>query len=122
VALLTRRAWRMLRRMSRAAVMAAVLALGAGLGGNACRDAQLVELESIRAEVCACKTAACGEEAMKRVPQGEVRADHHAQRIAKKMMECLSRLYLEDRPQADADAGEPAQTPAPAPAGSAARP
>ena len=111
--------------MSRAAEIAAALALalGAGLGGTACRDARLVELESIRAQVCACKTAACGEEAMKRVPQGEVRADHYAQRIAKKMMDCLARLYLADRPQADADADEPAPALAPAgAAGSAAKP
>jgi hypothetical protein len=112
----------MLRQMSRASVTAAALALalGAGLGGAACSDERLEELEAVRKQVCACKTAACGEEAMKRVPQGDVRSDHYAQRIAKKMMECLARLYLEERPQADPDAEEPA--PAPDRAGAAAKP
>jgi hypothetical protein len=91
--------------MSRASVLAAVLVLG--LGGAACRDPRLEELASIRAQVCACKTIACGEEAMKRVPERDVRSDHHAQQIAKAMMDCLAKLYVADRPSTDPDAEAP---------------
>jgi hypothetical protein len=86
--------------MLRAVVIAAALA-------GACRDPKLAELESIRKEVCACKTAACGDAAMKRVPQGDVRSDHQAQQIAKAMMRCLSELYARDRPSTDPDAEAP---------------
>jgi cobalamin biosynthesis Mg chelatase CobN len=88
--------------MYRASVI--VAALGLGLGGAACRDPQLEELASVRAQVCACKTAACGEEAMKRVPQRDGWSEHRAQQIAKAMMDCLAKLYVEDRPSTDPDA------------------
>jgi hypothetical protein len=92
--------------MLRAVVIAAALAALVALGG-ACRDPRLAELDSIRKEVCACKTAACGEAAMKRVPQGDIRADHQAQQIAKAMMRCLSELHAKDRPSTDPDAEAP---------------
>jgi len=84
--------------MSRALVIAAALAAGA------CRDPRLEQLRSIRDEVCACKTVACGEEAMKRVPQDEIKADHNAQKVAKAMVDCLAKLYLGERPSTDPDA------------------
>lgn len=106
MALLTRRAWRMLRPMSRAFVIAAALAAAAGaLGGLAgCRDQQLEELREIRKEVCACKTPACAEAVMKRVPQDEIKSEYRAQRIANEMMECLAKLYIADKPSTDPDA------------------
>lgn len=89
--------------MPRALVIAAALALA----GAACRDARLEELRSIRDEVCACKTVACGEAAMKRVPQDEVRSDHRAQKLAREMIDCLAKLYAGDRPSTDPDAEGP---------------
>ena len=90
--------------MFRALVTAAALALA----GAACGDPRLEELQSIRDEVCACKTAACGEAAKKRVPQDAGRSGHRAQKIARKMMECIAKLYLSDRPSTDPDAEAPA--------------
>jgi len=87
--------------MSRALVIAVALAAGA------CRDPRLAELESIKKEVCACQTAACGEAAIKRVPAGgdqPDQPDHRAQKIARAMLECLHKLYLLDRPSTDPDA------------------
>lgn len=121
MALLTPRAWRMLRQMPRASGIAAALALGLGLalGGAACGDPRLEELAAIRAQVCACKTAACGEEAMKRMPQEGVRTDHRAQQIAKAMMDCLAKLYVADRPSTDPDAETPDPDPGAGAAGAA---
>jgi len=100
--------------MLRALVIAAALAAGA------CRDARLEELRSIRDDVCACKTVACGDEAMKRVPppQDQVRVSHRAQKLAREMMQCLHDLYLSDRPSTDPDA----ETRAPAPSAAAPAP
>jgi hypothetical protein len=92
--------------MLRAVVIAAALAALGALGG-ACRDPRLAELDSIRKEICGCKTAACGAAAMKRLPQGDIRSDHQAQQIAKAMMRCLSELYEKDRPSTDPDAEAP---------------
>jgi hypothetical protein len=105
VALLTPLAWRMLGSMARASVIAAALV---ALAAGGCRDPRLVELREISDEVCACKTAACGEEAMKRVQEDRIASDHRAQKIAKKMMECLAKLYVADRPTTDPDAEAPA--------------
>jgi hypothetical protein len=91
--------------MSRALVIAAALA--AALGLAACRDARLDELQAIRGEVCACKTAACGEQAMKRVPQGGARPDHRAQKLARSIHNCLAKLYARERPSTDPDAEAP---------------
>jgi hypothetical protein len=88
--------------MFRASVIAAALA------SAACGDARLEELEAIRAEVCACKTVACGEAAVKRVPQDEIKG-HRAQKIARAMVDCLHKLWLTDRPSTDPDAEAPAE-------------
>jgi hypothetical protein len=88
--------------MFRALVIAAALAAGA------CRDPRVEELRSIRDEVCACKTAACGEAAMKRVQQQDgLRSDHVAQKVARAMIDCLHKLYLSERPSTDPDAEAP---------------
>ena len=116
----------MLLAMLRALVTAAALALASA----ACGDPRLAELRSISDEVCACKTAACGEAAMKRVPppEGRGRPDHREQKIARVMMDCLAKLYRGERPSTDPDAEAPApgaEAPAPgaaAPAPGAAAP
>ena len=101
--------------MSRALVIAAALAALGALGalGAGCRDARLAKLREIRDEVCACKAPACGEAAMKRVPQDKAEADHRAQKIANEMLECLAKLYIADRPSTDPDAEAPATPEAP---------
>ncbi len=85
----------------------AVVVLAAALALAACRDERLEKLDGIRAEICACKTVACGEGALRRVPQEGAPSDHRAQKIARLMMECLKRLYLSERPSTDPDAEAP---------------
>jgi hypothetical protein len=109
------------RALVNAVALAALGALGA-LGG-ACRDPRLEELQAIRHDVCACKTSACAEAAMKRVPAGDVRSDHVAQKVARDMMKCLSELYDSERPAAGPDAeAPPADPPATPPAAPSATP
>jgi hypothetical protein len=69
----------------------------------ACRDEQLQKVKAVRDEVCACKDVACGEEAIKKLPQKDIKPNHHQQKLASEMMTCLSKLYLKDRPQEDPD-------------------
>lgn len=69
-----------------------------------CRDPELVKLEETRAEVCACKTVACGDAAMKKVPQDRVNSNHRTQQLARDMLDCLHKLYLQNPPSSDPDA------------------
>lgn len=87
------------------------------LAASACRDEGLVELEELKDEVCACKTVACGEAALKRTPQEGVEKNHRSRQIARDMLDCMAKLYTADRPTTDPDAEQPA---APAPAESTA--
>ena len=74
---------------------------------SACGDREAKQLEAIKQAVCACKTSACGEEAMKRIPQHDIKSTHKAQRVAQEIMECLDRLYEDERPSTDPDASAP---------------
>jgi hypothetical protein len=69
-----------------------------------CGDPQIVKLEEARAEVCACKTAACGDAAMKKVPQERVTSNHRTQQLARDMLDCLHKLHMKDGPGPDPDA------------------
>jgi len=80
-----------------ASVLASVLA-------GACGDEKLAKLEAIRDEVCACKTAACGEAAMQKVPQQDIESNRKSQRLARDMLDCLAKLYAEGAPATDPDA------------------
>ncbi len=86
----------MLRKMPR--WLGITLALAAG-----CRDPGITELEKTRDMICACKTAACAELAMKRVPTREAPNNHRSQKIAREMMECLAKLYEAERPATGPD-------------------
>lgn len=78
-----------------------------------CRDTELQRLESIRDEVCRCETPACGEEALKKVGEAEVASTQRSQRVARDMMDCLARLYAEDRPATGPDTEAPPDDPGP---------
>jgi hypothetical protein len=78
----------------------------AWVGG--CGDEQLERIESIKDEVCECKTVACGEAAMKRVTEKEIASNRKTQRVARGMMDCMKRLYDNDRPTTDPDVEAPA--------------
>lgn len=60
-----------------------------------CGDAQVEKLTAIKKEVCACKTAACGETAMKKIPQAELKSGPKMQHVARDMLDCLAKLYDE---------------------------
>ncbi|HLL21248.1 MAG TPA: hypothetical protein VK427_03905 [Kofleriaceae bacterium] len=73
----------------------------------ACGDPQLERLQVVKDEVCACKTAACGEAAMKKVPQDKHTSAPRLQRVANDMLDCMAKLYDESRPTTDPDAETP---------------
>jgi hypothetical protein len=95
---------------------------------SGCRDQTVEQIKAVREAVCACKTVACGEAAMKELPTNTGKPDHRAQALANEMLNCLSKLYLRERPDTDADqeatptdpgpgsgSAPPAAAPAPAP-------
>jgi len=88
-------------------VMARALVIAIAFLVGGCRDKDLEQLKTIRDEVCACRAASCGEAAMKKVPQHDVKSNHRAQALANEMLACMAKLYLRDRPTTDPDA-EPA--------------
>ena len=69
----------------------------------ACGDSQEAKLERVRDAVCACKTAGCAEVAMKEVPQKDIESNHRTQKLAREMVDCLSKLYDQGRPTTDPD-------------------
>lgn len=68
-----------------------------------CRDQGVAQLETIRDEICACKTPACGDAAMKRVPDTKVKTTARSQKVAREMMDCLAKLYAAERPATGPD-------------------
>jgi hypothetical protein len=82
----------------------------------ACRDPALDQLTAIKSEVCACKTASCAEQALKRVPQGAIKRMTRAQEVSRAMIECDAKLIEAERPSTDPDAEDSAESPAAAPA------
>ena len=86
----------------------------------ACRDPGLDQLTAIKTEVCACKTASCAEQALKRVPQGAIKQMTRAQEVSRAMIECDAKLIEAERPSTDPDAEDSAASPAAAPPAAAA--
>lgn len=64
----------------------------------ACEDSQEAKLARVKDAVCACKTASCGEAAMKDVPQPDLPSNVRTQKIARDMLDCLAKLYEAERP------------------------
>jgi hypothetical protein len=85
------------------------LVIAAALLG--CGDSQLAELEAVRDEVCACKTPACGEAALKKVRQDKLETNRKMQRVATEMLDCMSKLADAERPSTDPDAETPSTDP-----------
>ncbi len=69
----------------------------------ACRDPQLEQIKAIRDEVCACRDARCGEDALKKMPAIVGDPSHRARALANEMTTCMSKLYL--KPENTPDAG-----------------
>jgi hypothetical protein len=74
------------------------------LAGASCHDNEADVLVRVKQRVCACKDVACAETALADVPKGDVKANHRAQSIARDMLDCLAKLYDEQRPSTDPDA------------------
>ncbi len=76
----------------------------------ACQKNQEARLAKVKDTVCACKTAACGEAALKDVPQKDIKSSHKSQQIAREMLDCLAKLYDAEHAAAappDDDASDP---------------
>jgi hypothetical protein len=78
----------------------AVLWIACAIG---CREDELSKLQAIRDEVCACKSVACGDAAMQRVPVIAGAGKRRSQVIARAMLDCLARLYEGARPKTGPD-------------------
>ncbi|HEY1550550.1 MAG TPA: hypothetical protein VGG28_22130 [Kofleriaceae bacterium] len=83
----------------RALILALVLA--------GCGERQVDALTKVKQRVCACKTVACAETAMKDVPQQDVKSTHRSQGLARDMLDCLAKLYDAQRPSTDPDDAPP---------------
>lgn len=91
----------------------------------ACKDHDLETLADVKSEVCACKTASCAAEAMKRIPKDTIKPTRTARTLARAMTDCRAKLEDAERPSTDPDAegsavepapGEGSAAPSPAPA------
>lgn len=95
-----------------------------------CHESQVDKLAAIKARVCACKTASCGEAALKDVPQQSIESTPRTQAVARDMMECLAKLYEAERPSdepgeasgSDGSASEGSSSGAAGASGAATRP
>ena len=85
--------------------MVRCLVIAVALAG--CGDKQLDDLKAVRDEVCACKTVACGEAAMTKVPQDKLKSTHAMPRVANEMLDCIAKLDEANRPSTDPDASDP---------------
>ncbi len=86
--------------------MSRLLVISVAVALFACHDDQAGRLAKVKDKVCACKTAACGEAALKDVPQKDIVSNHRTQLIAREMLECLAKLYDAERAPAAEDAGD----------------
>lgn len=84
---------------------------------GACNDHGTGKLAKIRDEVCKCKTVACAESALGKLPKDTKQPSRKAQGIAREMLDCLAEVYETDRPSTDPDAPIGPEIPAAASAG-----
>lgn len=94
----------------------------------ACKNPDVERLNDVKRAVCACKDAACADQAMVRLEKASIAKSAKTREVAKEIFDCRSKLELDERPSTDPDA-QGSDTPAaaagsdtPAPAGSAAAP
>lgn len=80
-----------------------VICVALAVAAFGCGDRRTAELEHVRDQVCACKTASCADDAMKAIPQHDMPSTPRTQKVARAMLDCLSRLYDAGRPSTDPD-------------------
>jgi len=81
----------------------------------ACNDQDAERLTAIKMKVCACKTASCAEQELKRVPEAPIKSTHRTQEIARDLLDCMARLHEASRPTTDPDELDVAEPSAEAP-------
>jgi hypothetical protein len=96
--------------------LAILVTLLAALVG--CKNRELDVMNAVKADVCACKTPSCADEAMGRISKTSIPSTPRTMAIAREILECRAKLEAADRPSTDPDA-EGSDSAAPAPAGSA---
>ena len=69
----------------------------------ACNDQGAERLTAIKVKVCACKTASCAEQELKRVPEAPIKSTHRTREIARDVLDCMARLQEAARPTTDPD-------------------
>jgi hypothetical protein len=69
----------------------------------ACNEHDTERLTAIKLKVCACKTASCAEQELKRVPESPIKSTHRTQEIARDLLDCVARLQEAERPTTDPD-------------------
>jgi hypothetical protein len=89
-------------RNSPAILVTILVAIAVALA--ACKDREVERMEAVKREVCACKDAACADQAMNRVTAGSIKSNARTQALARDMVECRARLEAADRPNTDPDA------------------
>jgi hypothetical protein len=67
------------------------------LFATGCRDDVVVKLEQVRDEVCACKTSACAEAAMKKLPASGA-STPRTRKLAREVVDCLQRVDAQPAP------------------------
>lgn len=105
-------------RNSRAILVTILVAIVVAF--DACKDRDVEHMEAIKREVCACKDAACADQAMNHVTAGSIKSNARIQALARDMVECRARLEAADRPNTDPDAegsDQPADDPPAGPGG-----
>ncbi len=91
----------MLRQTSMPArTVLAVLWIASAIG---CADDEVKKLEVLRDELCTCKTVACGEAVMQRVPVIADAGNRRSQTVARAMLGCMAKLYEKTRPETGPD-------------------
>ena len=77
---------------------------------SGCRDPEIAHLETVKTEVCDCKTAACADAAIAKVPKVATTSNHRTQQLARDMLDCLHKLYMQDQPNLDPDSEQESAT------------
>lgn len=93
------------------------------LWGAGCRDKEVVALERIQGEVCACTTSACAEAALAGIPKADNSSTPKTQALARKILDCVARIYEAEKASKEAPDDEPVtppQDPLPGASGSSA--
>jgi hypothetical protein len=70
---------------------------------SACTDREADQLADVKSKVCACPTSKCAELAMDALPKQSVASNHRTQETARRMLDCLAKLYDREKPVANPD-------------------